>query len=297
MKWRTWLALAGLAFGASMLLSGCQTKASQDKGLQVVASVDFYGEVAKAVVGTHGTVTSVIDKLDVDPHDYEPTTEVAKTVANADIVIDNGGGYDSWMTKLIAADSGNTTTVTAAKVVGIKDGENEHIWYKPDVMPKMATALAKAFGQRDPAHKQAYADNAAAYIKKLQPLLKQIDALKARAVGQKVAVSEPVFSNALSYLGYTIVNDHFAQAVEESTDPSPKDIRALEAQIQGKQIAFFVQNTQVESKIVTNIVKQVRAAGIPVLQVTETMPAGKTYTSWMTAQYNQLKAIQTKQGD
>ncbi|WP_179396069.1 metal ABC transporter solute-binding protein, Zn/Mn family [Lacticaseibacillus absianus] len=294
MKLTHWLAGAVLALGAALTLSGCSTHAASNK-LTVVSSVDFYGEVAKAVVGDYGTVTSVIDNPDIDPHDYEPTTAVAKTVARANVVIVNGGGYDSWMDKLVGADSGTVKVVSAAKVVGIRDGENEHVWYKPEVMPKMARALAKQFGALDPKHRAAYTANATAYIKKLQPLTAQIARLKAKAAGQAVAVSEPVFSNALSALGYRIINPHFAAAVEESTDPSPKDIRELTAAIKHKQIAFFVQNVQVESKVVSNIVAQVRAAGIPVLKVTETMPAKQTYTSWMMSQYAQLEKIQNTQ--
>ncbi|WP_461226035.1 metal ABC transporter solute-binding protein, Zn/Mn family [Lacticaseibacillus suihuaensis] len=288
-----WLVAALLTLAVASGLSGCgKAAAPQAKGLQVVASVDFYADVARAVVGDHGTVTAVINRPDIDPHDYEPTVDVAKTVAKAQIVIQNGAGYDDWMNRLLAADDTGITQVTAAKVVGIKDGDNEHVWYKPDVMPKLARALAAACAKQDPKHKAAYAKNAAAYIKSLKPLTAKIAALKKGASGQAVAVSEPVFDNALNAMGYRIVNNHFAQAIEEGTDPSPADIRELEAAIAAGKLAFFVQNTQAESKVVTNIVKKVRAAKIPVLKVTETMPTNATYTSWMMQQYNALAKIQ-----
>lgn len=283
-----------LALGT--LLVGCGTsKTSNSNGndkINVVASIDFYGEAAEAVLGNHGTVTSIINKPDVDPHDYEPTSAVGKKVAKANVAIENGAGYDSWMSKLVKGSGNTIKTVSAAKVVGVEDGENEHIWYKPQTMPKMANALAKEFGKIDAKHKATYKENAKKYIDSLNPLLTLIDKLKANADGKKVAVSEPVFVNALNYLGYKVSDEHFAESVEESTDPTSADIKNLEDDIANNKIAFFVQNTQVQSKVVDNIVKKCEDAGIPILKVTETLPAGKTYTEWMTDQYTALEKIQ-----
>ncbi|MFD1393726.1 metal ABC transporter solute-binding protein, Zn/Mn family [Lacticaseibacillus jixianensis] len=293
MKLKHWFAaLAVTIMGAG--LAAC----SSDQGhagatkLTVVASVNFYGEVAKAVVGDHGTVTSVIDNPDVDPHDYDPTTAVAKNVAKARVIVMNGAGYDGWMAKLVAANNTDAKVVSAAKVVGVADGENEHIWYKPKMMTKMANALAKQYGKLDPKHKADYQRNAKAYIKKLAPLTALIDQARRGAKGERVAVSEPVFDNALKYMGYRTVDNHFSRANEDGTDPSPKDIRDLQADIKGKKIAFFVQNTQVQSQTVANMVTLAKKSGVPVLKVTETMPSGKTYISWMTAQYKALEKIQ-----
>jgi zinc/manganese transport system substrate-binding protein len=285
--------VAGLALGVAMIGNRSVAAASKDADIQVVASVDFYGEAAQAVLGDHGQVTSIIDQPNVDPHDYEPTTKVGKRVAKADVAVYNGAGYDTWMTKLLKGKRHHTVKVSAAKVVGVKDGENEHIWYKPQTMPKMANALAKQFGKLDKVHKAEYQKNAQTYIASLKPLLTLIDKLKANAGDKSVAVSEPVFVNALTYLGYKVNDAHFANAIEEGSDPSPADIRKLDNAIKDKKIAFFVQNTQVESKIVDRVVKKCRTAGVPVLKVTETLPKGKDYTQWMTAQYQALEKIQT----
>ncbi|WP_125579222.1 metal ABC transporter solute-binding protein, Zn/Mn family [Lacticaseibacillus suibinensis] len=290
MKRHFWL------LGLIMLLglTACSPKPSAHKQLTVVASVNFYGEVAQAVAGDYGHVTAIINNPAVDPHDYEPTTEAAKTVADANVVVVNGAGYDSWMSRLTAADDDPVKTVSAAKVVGVKAGENEHIWYKPKMMVKMANALAQTYGEVDPAHKVAYRKNAQRYIKSLQPMFALEAQLKASAKNQTVAVSEPVFDNTLTALGYRIMNGHFARAIEDSSDPSPQDVRQLERALEAKQVAFFVQNTQVDSKIVTNMVAKAKAAGVPIVKVTETMPKGQTYSSWMMAQYKQIQKIQAR---
>lgn len=261
-------------------------------GVRVGATVDFYGEMAKAVVGRYGTATSVIADPAVDPHDYEPTTAVGKAVAQADVVVANGAGYDSWMNKLVAANGNRAAVVSAASVVGVKNGENEHIWYKPTALPAMATALAKRLGKIDPQHKAAYAKQAQAYIARLKPVTDLVAKLRRGSDGQKVAVSEPVFNNALTAMGYRVSDTHFAQAIEEGTDPSPADIRRLKADFTKHRVAFFVVNTQVDSKIVAAMVTAAKAANVPVVHVTETLPANMTYAQWMLRQYRAVEAIQ-----
>lgn len=282
---RYWL-LAILMF----VLVGCSRQQQATNKLNVVTSVDFYAEVAKAVVGTHGHVHSVINDPAVDPHDFTPTVADGKLVAQADVVLANGAGYDSWMSKLTAAEP-HVAVVSAAKVVGVHDGQNEHIWYNPTAMPKLANALAKQLSRSDPKHKAAYEKNAQRYIQSLKPLLATIDNLRAKQPGQLVAVSEPVFDNALHYLGYQVANPHFASAVEEGTDPSPADVKALQSQVQAGKIRFFVRNTQVQSAIVDNAVADAKQHGVAVLDVTETLPKHLTYTSWMTKQYHALAKI------
>ncbi|WP_461215503.1 metal ABC transporter solute-binding protein, Zn/Mn family [Lacticaseibacillus sp. GG6-2] len=283
--------VALVVIGLLLVLSGCAAKPAAKHSVRVVTSVDFYAEVAKAVVGNHGHVTSIINDPAVDPHDFDPTVATGKQVADADVVLANGAGYDSWMTKLTAAEP-DVQVVSAAKVVGVKNGENEHIWYKPDAMPLIANALAAKLAKRDPTHAKAYRANARRYIAGLKPLMQQIDTLRQNSHHRLVAVSEPVFNNALTYMGYRVANMHFASAVEEGTDPSPADVRTLNAQMQRGEIAFFVVNTQVSSKIVDNVVAQAKKDGVPILNVTETLPRGLTYTSWMLKQYRALAKIQ-----
>lgn len=274
-----------------LVLAGCAAKPQTTHRMQVVTSVDFYAEVAKAVVGSHGSVTSVINDPAVDPHDFDPTVATGKLVAQADLVLANGAGYDAWMNKLTAAEPG-VSTLSAAKIVGVHNGQNEHIWYTPTAMPQIARALAKKLGRLDPKHQASYQHNAKVYIAKLQPLMQLIDHLKQHADGKLVAVSEPVFNNALAYLGYQVANSHFAQAVEEGSDPSPQDVRQLNRQMAAGKIAFFVVNTQVSSKIVDQAITTAKKYHVPILHVTETLPKGLSYTSWMTKQYRELQTIQ-----
>ena len=121
-----------------------------------------------------------------------------------------------------------------------------------------------------------------------------IQKLKQNVHDQKVDVSEPVFGYALDYLGYKVNNTHFAQATEEGTDYSAKDINGVQDDIKEKKIAFFVNNSQASSKIVDGLVKLAKQHDVPVLNVSETLTKGKNYRTWMTSQYQQLEKIQAK---
>ncbi|UXC67123.1 zinc ABC transporter substrate-binding protein [Limosilactobacillus oris] len=297
-----WIGVSGLigllAIVFLLALIPRQNFGRQQKPIRVVASLDFYGEVAQEVAGKYGQVTTIINSAAVDPHDYQPGTQQAREMGTANLVIQNGLGYDHWLTKLVQGSSNNrvTTIDVARQVAGMKAGDNEHVWYQPTTIKRLTQQLADQYSKLDPAHATYYHRRARAYLQSLQPLDQTIAQAK-RGVGTKraVAVSEPVFDYALTNLGYQVVDSHFAKAVEDGSDPSPQDIAALQAAIKNHQIAFFVENAQADDRVVNNLVQLARQHGVPVLKVTESKPNGLSYEQWMTKQYQQLIRIQEKE--
>jgi len=281
------------------LLTGCQTSnratPTADGKIKILASLDFYGQTAQKVAGKYGEVTSVINRPGVDPHDFEATVKTAKVASRASLIIYNGLGYDDWMSKLVVNKATNAKVIqVGTTIAGKKDGANEHVWYDPTTMPKLAHQIALELAKIQPEHKQYFLKQAREYQANLKPLTKTVAQLKHNAHGQKVAVSEPVFDYSLAAMGYQVSNTHFAKSIEEGSDPSPKDIKQMQTAIKKHQIAFFVENTQSDSNIVDNMVKLAHQNNVPVLKVTETLPAGQTYKSWMLKQYQQLAKIQTQ---
>lgn len=279
-----------------LVLSGCQAQATKaQKPIRVVSSLDFYGDAASQVAGKYGQVTSIIHSSSVDPHDFEPTTKNAKAVSKANIVIQNGNGYDDWLGKLVKANDQKIIDFKVSEdLLKFPTGSNEHVWYNPTTMPKLANELANQFSKLDSSHTKYYRQNAAKYIQSLAPLQKLIKTVK-QNVDQNnklVDVSEPVFSIALAHLGYQVNNQHFAKAIEDGNDPSPADIAKMQADIRQRKIAFLVVNTQESDSIVDNMAKLARKHNVPILKVTESLPAGLNYKQWMMNQYEQLRKIQ-----
>lgn len=300
-KNRSWQVILGAILALMLLitLTACGNKntGNKDKNdIKVITSVNFYGEVAKAVLGNAGTVTSIINKQDVDPHDYEPTTKVAAQVASADVLIANGLGYDSWMEKL-AQNNNNVTSIKVGEdVLGKKDGANPHIWYQLNTMPKLANYLADKFSKINPKKASYFKANAQKYIKSMTPLNNLVTELKGNGDNKLVDVSEPVFDYALAELGYRVNNKAFAESVENSTDPAPKSVAAMQKDIETHKITFFVQNTQASNKTTTQMVSLAKKNHIPIVKVTETQPTNKNYQTWMIDQFKQVQMIQQKTG-
>ena len=149
----TGLMVAVIAIGLGMSGCGQQSQSATNKRLNVVTSTDFYGEVAQAVLGNKGTVTSVINNPATDPHDYEPTPTVAKQVHQADVVVENGVGYDSWMTKLTADTKSSRVINVGSDLMNKQNGDNPHLWYQPETMPKLAMALVAKYAKVQPKNK------------------------------------------------------------------------------------------------------------------------------------------------
>lgn len=276
-----------------LILSGCSNKkvSNSTSKINIVTTTDFYAEVAKAVVGDKGTVSSIINNPAIDPHDYEPTTNVAQTVSKADFTIANGLGYDSWMNKL---NKNGTYIKIGENVMDKKTGDNPHIWYNPNTMPDYANYLAAQLGKKYPKNKAYFKQNAQEYIASLKPLQKELTQLKVLAnklPNKNVYVTEPVFDYSIKAMGFNIANKKFEQAIENGTDPTPNTIQTMHQGIKNKQIAFMVLNTQTDSKLVNNLVKLAKQNNIPILNVTETLPKGKTYKQWMLSQYQDLNKI------
>lgn len=290
-----------ILFGVSVMLlgvlAGCGKAQSNNGGsskINIVAAEDFYGEVARAVGGNHVNVTSIINKPSIDPHEFEPTTATAQSVNNAKLVIYNGIGYDSWMDKLVSADQGNKKVLRVGEdLMNKKSGDNEHLWYDPETMPKLAQRIAAELAKLDPSHAKDYQKNANAYIAEIKPVKNLAAKLAKQTNNKTVDVSEPVFDLMLQALKYKISNKGFELAVENGSDPAPKDIAAMQSDIIHHRIHFFVENIQASDPTVGRIVALANKNNVPVVKVTETLPDGQSYKSWMLGELQQIEKTQS----
>src|SRR5438445_10906604 len=120
MRMRTILVIG--AFLVLGLASGCGSgRATTGGGLAVVAAENVYGDIAAQIGGAHVSVTSILSDPNADPHLFEPGTRNGLAVAQARVAIQNGLGYDAFMTKLEdATPNAHRTVVTIADVLGLR---------------------------------------------------------------------------------------------------------------------------------------------------------------------------------
>jgi zinc/manganese transport system substrate-binding protein len=301
-----------LATATVLLLAGCAatdstTDATDEPfaGLTIVSSTNVWGDVASSVGGDLVQVVSIIDSFSQDPHSYEASARDQLAVNDADVVVANGGGYDSFIDTLAEA-AGNSNIVYAylpeegeeedhATEEGDHDHDhahsNEHVWYDFHVVEDFATRLAEQLRTLDP-------DNAAQYTANLEEFLVGIESLEERAAavagsvsGAKVISSEPVADYLLAELGLTnITPESFSQAIEEELDVSPADLLEIQNLISTKSVDLFVVNIQTGSVQIDALVELAEASGVAVIQVSELLPEGLGYLAWMEQNISAIEA-------
>lgn len=121
--------------------------------INVVASINQWGSLAAELGGDDVTVTSIMNSTNVDAHDFEPKTSDVAKLSQAQIVVANGAGYDSWATKPLSKSS---TLVSAASVMGAMEGDNPHLWFSKDARSSMASAITEAYVKALPSKKRIF---------------------------------------------------------------------------------------------------------------------------------------------
>jgi zinc/manganese transport system substrate-binding protein len=282
-------AVAGLAIGA-LTLAGCGSQdggADQGSGSRpkVEASTSAWGSVAQAVTGDAAQVDSIINRPDSDPHSYESTPQDAAKISEASLVVTNGGGYDQFADKVLGSvgESKPTVQAMASEHHPPEDGEvNEHVWYDLRATQEVGDHIADQLSRIAPQQAPKFREGAAKFHADTDQLQDQLDQIKQRSQGQKVIATEPVAHYALDEAGLTDVTpEDFVHAVEADHDPSPESIAQVETALNQHQVQALVFNPQTESEVTKRVRETAERNHIPVVEMTETLPAGKTYVQWM----------------
>jgi len=278
-----------------VILSACSSSngstTPSSSTINVVAAENFYGDIAKQVGGSYVSVTSIISNPNVDPHEYESSVKTAIQVSQAQLVIENGGGYDDWMDKLLSGSPNpNRITVNAFNIAPIKLPENEHVWYSVDNAATIAQAIATNLEKLDPSHKATFEQNLQSFKQSLQPIQQKIAAMKAKYSGTPVGLTETIYLYQTVPLDLNVLTPFaFQKAMAEGNEPPADTVVTAENQITHHQIKILIYNEQTITPSTTKLENDARAQHIPVVPVSETMPPGKTYQMWMLDQLNVLE--------
>jgi zinc/manganese transport system substrate-binding protein len=269
-------------------------KTSGGGGLRVVAAENFWGSIASQLGGDRVQVTSVITSPATDPHDYEPTAVDARTIAGAQMVIENGIGYDPWAAKLVAANPvSGRVVLDVGKLVGVKAGGNPHRWYSPTDVQRVIAAIVADYSRLDRKDAGYFARQKTQFESKgLAEYKRLIATIKRRYHGVAVGASESIFSPLAQALGLNLITPpSFLKAISEGTEPTAADKQTIERQIARRQVRVWVYNSQNSTPDVARITSAARKHGIPVATVTETLsPTGASFQSWQVRQLRALEA-------
>lgn len=284
------LATTSLLALGSLTACGSDDDGAADAGgrVTVVASTNVWGDVASQVGGDLVDVTSIIDDPSKDPHDYEADADTLLEVSEADVVVANGGGFDEFVGPLVSSSDTDAAVIDAFEVSGKADGApegaevNEHVWFDVPTVAKVATAIADELGKVDADNADTYAANAAAYVEELDGLVAAEDELRPDVEGTPVGVTEPLPVYLAEALGLEDrTPEEFAEAIEEGEDVPVAVLQETLGQVEDGEVELLFYNDQTTSPVTEEVRAAAEEAGIPVVPVTEILPEGTDYLTWM----------------
>jgi zinc/manganese transport system substrate-binding protein len=291
---------AALSLGATVLASACSAASgaatpgsSAGDAIVAVGAENEYANVITQVGGKYVHASAIMSNPNTDPHTFEASPSVAREVNAAQLVVQNGAGYDTFMTTIE-----NATPNSARKVIVVQDllglpdsTPNPHLWYKPGTMPAVADAIAAGLAAIQPKYAAYFKANAAAFIASLAAWDNAIAAFKAKYPGTPVATTEPVADYMLQAAGADNLTPWAFQAdIMNGTDPSAQDVAVERSLFTQHKVKVLLYNQQVTDTLTESFITLAQQNGIPVVGVYETMPVpGFDYQSWMLTEVQDLQ--------
>jgi len=288
-------AVAAVAAGVLLAGTGAPAAPAAVAGdrIQVVAAESQYASILAQVGGRYVQATGIMSNPNVDPHTFEASTLVAREVAGARLIVQNGLGYDAFMNQIEnASPNAQRIVITVAGALGYGPHTlNPHLWYSPATMPRVAALVASALATIAPRRAAYFRANASRFTASLAPWKAALTRLETAFHGAPVAVTEPVADDLLQAAGLSIRTPWpFQAAVMNGTDPSPEAVAAETRLLSDgpAKVRVFVYNQQAVDATTQRLLALAKAHHIPVVGVYETMPPGDDYQTWMVAETNAL---------
>ncbi len=290
---RVLIPLAGVLVIAVVLTALLQGATKTSTKPVIVSGISQWGALARQLAAPDATVVALLSDPNADPHDHEATVSDAENVANASIVIVNGAGYDTWLSQLVSARSSKVTTIDMARIMGVANGQNPHIFYNPLAairFVKTLTAMLEAH-----AGYPGVAARSSTLLAQLDLIQRQMVLIRQSCAGVHVAATEDVTTYLLSDAGLDIVTpESLRLAIGNSVDPSVQELATALNQLR-RHPAFLIDNIQTATPLTNEMVAQAGASHVPVIKVTETM-VGTSYPKWLGEVIAKIKTDLIKQG-
>ncbi|MDR7301645.1 metal ABC transporter solute-binding protein, Zn/Mn family [Haloactinomyces albus] len=319
--------LAGLT-AVALVMTACGTgeapemSRGAEEELTVVTSTSMWGSVARAVGGNSVEVESIIDNAEADPHSYEGTPRDAAAISDAELVVFNGGGFDSFVQQILSATGdGSKPVVEAFRIAdeneqhhggaatenehhsghehgsighvpghGHHSSANEHVWYDLGTVGEVADRIADELARIRPEKAHTFHAAAAEFNAEVHRLDERLAHIAANHRGEKVITTAPVADLLVERAELDdITPPSFVQAAESGSDPSAVSVAEIQDLVDSRRAAVLIHNPQTASPLTERLRHRAQRNGIPVVPMTGTLPVHSTYTEWMRSQISDLQ--------
>jgi zinc/manganese transport system substrate-binding protein len=293
------LAVASAVMATAALAYSSGATAGVDGKIVAVGAENEYADLISQVGGKYVQASAIMSNPNTDPHSFEASIAVAREVGDAQLIVQNGVGYDAFIGAIESAvPSGARAVIDVQRLLKLPDSTpNPHLWYDPATMPRVAGAIAAALSAIQPAHAGYFRANAAAFTASLRQVAAAIASFKAAYPGTTVATTEPVADYLLAALGADNLTPWtFQDDIMNGVDPSPQDVAAERALFTERKVKVLVYNQQVTDVLTQSFITLAEQNRIPIVGVYETMPEpGYDFQTWMLAEVQDLrKAVADK---
>lgn len=284
-------------------LSGCQAQSSRvssgTKGsgkLQVVATTTILGDVVNKIAGEEIDLTTLLP-YGADPHTFEPAPQDLAVIAQADLILINGAGLETFMDKILANAREGIAIINASEGIDFLSlagehlegqsgtqsaGQTEldpHVWFDPQNVIIWSQNIARTLGQIDQTHAQVYTTNQQAY----QAELENLDRWIQNQVGMLPADRRKLVTDH-EVFGYFAVRYGFEQvgAVIPSFSPgaesSAQQIASLEEKIRALGVPAIFVGKSVNPNLAERIATDTGIQIVPLYTGSLTEPDGEAGT-------------------
>jgi zinc/manganese transport system substrate-binding protein len=292
--------LAVLASAAVLTACGPTTSAvgetaskSRPDLITAVGAENEYANVIGQIGGRYVAVSAIMSNPNTDPHTFEASSVVERAVSDAQVVVQNGVGYDTFMNTIeSAAPNAKRKVIDVQTLRRLPDSTpNPHLWYSPLTMPAVASALVRDLSAIQPSHAAYFRSNAMRFDHSLKPWLAAMAHFRTTYPDAAVATTEPVGDYMLEAVGADDRTPFGLQAdIMNGVDPAPQYVSLQDGLFSHHEVKALVYNEQVTDSVTQSFLDAARANHIAVVGVYETMPTpGYDYQSWMRAEVEALQ--------
>ena len=258
--------------------------------VRVLAVENFYASLVNQIGGQCVQTTTILSDPDADPHEFQPTASDVRSYQGAQLVVEDGLGYDDFSDKIIATLSTQPALVKAGDVVGLQVGANPHVWYSAGYVDQIRAAIVSKLKQLNPQAAGYYDAQSAALDQDFSTYHSLINQIASEFANTPVGATESIFVDMAYTTGLNLITPpEFMNALSEGNDPSARDVATFQNQINNHQIKVLVYNTQTVTSLTEQLKALAQQNNIPIVGVSETMPLGaQTFQGW---QANELQLL------
>lgn len=282
--------VAALASIGALTMTGCSSNTTGNGLPEVVATTNVWGSIASAVAGPDATVTSLINDPSADPHSFELGASQAAELSDADLIVYNGGGYDPYVDQVLESSHG-IARVNAFDLRTDKSDTNEHVWFDYGTVVSVVRGIANALSGKDPAHASGYQERAKQFETDLQSIQDDVRKIASAHAHAPITETEPVPHYLVKAANLDDVTPpEFQKAIEDGNDPSPASTAAFRDLLESKRTKVLIYNIQAQDNSTEALRSIASKAGVQVVEITETLPKGKSYLDWQRDTVQRLAA-------